>query len=146
MLMCLFVREGEYPPPPPNIDRRPGFFSTAKTYARRVLHAPAVLVSSSSPTRCTYTSRLVSMFPLVRNTKSLGLTMQEVGDFSVWVGGIALLLHFPAGWLVRPLASRCASTCRQRLVHALGLVAQCVWIFHDFGPRRESAVTSTSSA
>ena len=33
MLMCLFVREGQYPPPPANVDGRPGFISSIKTYA-----------------------------------------------------------------------------------------------------------------
>src|SRR5688572_18463016 len=32
-LMCLFVREGQYPPPPPNVDRRSGLISSIKTYA-----------------------------------------------------------------------------------------------------------------
>src|SRR5205823_9491876 len=34
LLMCLFVREGEYPPPPENVDHRRGFLSSVKTYAK----------------------------------------------------------------------------------------------------------------
>ena len=133
MLMCLFVREGSYPPPPPNIDRRPGFFSSIKTYAAECF-THRLYWFFFLATACTYTSRLVSTFVNVRYTKSLGLTMQEVGDFSVWVGGIALLLHLPAGWLsdrFHPLRVYLAAN----LWFMLSAVAQCVWIFHDFGPR-----------
>jgi len=38
LIMCIMVREGEYPPPPANIDRRPGFFreDTPPVPGRRV--------------------------------------------------------------------------------------------------------------
>jgi len=33
LLMCIFVKEGQYPPPPENVDKRTGFLSTVKTFA-----------------------------------------------------------------------------------------------------------------
>src|SRR5690349_18975847 len=98
MLMCLFVREGEYPPPPQNLNRAPGLLSSAETYARECfthrLYWYFFLANAA-----TYVSRITSMFLLVRNTSSLGLSLKEIGIFSNWVLVIGLLLQFPAGWL-----------------------------------------------
>ena len=70
MLMCLFVREGEYPPPPQNLNRAPGLLSSAETYARECfthrLYWYFFLANAA-----TYVSRITSMFLLVRNTSSL---------------------------------------------------------------------------
>src|SRR3954454_23310615 len=132
MLMCLFVREGEYPPPPPNVDRRAGVISAAKTFARECfthrLYWYFFLANA-----CTFTSRLAVMFIVIRNTKSLGISLTQMGRYQTWLIFAGLLLQFPAGWLAdrwHPLRVYLLAS----IWVTLGTLAQCVWIVHDFGP------------
>ena len=133
MLMCIFVREGSYPPPPPNIDRRPGLASAIQTYGAECFTHRLYWFFFLS-TACTYTSRLISTFVNQRYRNSLGLTMQEIGDFNLWVAFISLFLQFPAGWLsdrFHPLRIYLFAN----IWYMFFAVAQCLWMFHDFGPR-----------
>ncbi len=43
-LMCLKVKEGEYPPPPPYVDGKTGAWSAIKTYAQECHHKLYVLI------------------------------------------------------------------------------------------------------
>jgi MFS family permease len=132
MLMCLFIREGEYPPPPPNIDGRPGLLASVRTYAAECFTHRLYWYFFLANT-CTFSSRLTLMFSDVRNTNSLGMTLAELGDYKFWLAFLALLLQFPAGWLSdrwHPLRVYLLAS-----VWALiGTAAQCLWIFKDFGP------------
>lgn len=132
MAMCLFVREGQYPPPPSNADRGPGFLSSIKTYASECF-THRLYWYFFIANALTYASRSSFVFLLVRNTKSLGLTLDELGKFGALIGGISLALQFPAGWVAdrwHPLRVYVLSN----IWYTAGILAQCVWIFHDFGP------------
>jgi hypothetical protein len=129
--MCFFVREGEYPPPPEDGIARDGLLASVQTYARECfthkLYWFFFLANA-----CTFSSRLVDLFRQVRNTTSLGLTRAEIGDFSVWMIFFALLLQYPAGWVSdrwHPLRVYLLAS----IWMLFGTVAQCVWIFKDFG-------------
>ena len=131
-LMCLFVREGSYPPPPPNIDRQSGFISAAKTYAAECFTHRLYWYFFLANT-FTFVARQTSMFINVRNTSSLGMTLKQIGDYNTLEIGIGLLLQFPAGWLAdrfHPLRVYLLAN----LWVLLGTAAQCVWILHDFTP------------
>ncbi len=46
-LMCWHVKEGDYPPPPPNTDGKAGLWSSIKTYVKEC-HHPSISTHSSS--------------------------------------------------------------------------------------------------
>jgi maltose/moltooligosaccharide transporter len=133
LLMCLFVREGDYPPPPADdITRGRGMLASIITYAQECfthrLYWYFFLANA-----CVFSARLTGMFIGVRNLNTLKLTMQQTGDYFFWYSGVALLLQFPAGWLAdkfHPLRVYLLAS----VWGMLGTAAQCVWIFHDFGP------------
>ena len=133
VLMCLFVREGAYPPPPPNVDGRRGVISSVKTFAVECFTHRLYWWFFIANTLF-FTSKLASMFLIIRNTRSLGLTLDEIGRMMTWVIGIALLLQYPAGWLAdrfHPMRVYVMA----RIWEMLGTAAACVWIFTDFGHR-----------
>ena len=130
-LMCLFVREGSYPPPPPNIDRRKGIVSSIRTYASECFTHKLYWFFFLA-TACTYTSRLGTTFINVRYTSSLNMSLTDVGVFNQWVTFIALFLHFPSGWLsdrFHPLRVYIVASS----LFMLASVAHCYWIIRDFG-------------
>jgi hypothetical protein len=132
MLMCFFVREGKYPPPPDNVDHRPGIISSIKTYAVECFTHKLYWFFFLS-TAFFYLSKVTGMFVLIRNRKSLGLSMEDLGTMAAWTGGISLLLQYPAGWFAdkyHPLRVYVFS----RIWDMLSLVGACVWLFTDFGP------------
>ncbi len=129
-LMCIFVREGEYPPPPAE-HRREGFFAGVATYARECFTHRIYWYFFIANT-CTYTSRLTGTFLLIRSTASLGLSLDQWSWYKQLEIGIALLLTFPAGWLAdkwHPLRVYLLAS----IWVLLGTLSQCVWIVHDFG-------------
>lgn len=138
MLMCLFVREGTYPPPPP-VDRTPGLLAlfrrlvdSVRTYATECFTHKLYWFFFLS-TAFFYLSKVTGMFVLIRNRKSLGLSMDDLGTMAAVTGGIALLLQYPAGWVAdkyHPLRVYVFS----RIWDMLSLVGACVWLFTDFGP------------
>jgi hypothetical protein len=75
--------------------RQPGLLSSIKTYATECFTHRLYWFFFLS-TACTYSSRLISTFVNQRYKNSLGLTMQEIGDFN-FGGGISsrCLLQFP---------------------------------------------------
>ena len=133
MLMCIFVREGDYPPPPPNIDGRKGIISAVKTYAVECFTHRLYWWFFLANT-CYMASKLATMFLIIRNTKSLGLSLTEIGTYFAWVAGIAMALQYPAGWVAdrfHPVRVYVVS----RAWEMLGTLCFCLWIFVDFGPR-----------
>ena len=96
--MCLFVKEGEYPPPLENTDGRKGLISSIKTYAQECLTLPhywylfLVGMTGSLAGAC-------GMFNIFFQTKSMGLTLQMVGWLGV-AGAAACFIVIPvSGWL-----------------------------------------------
>jgi Na+/melibiose symporter-like transporter len=133
IVMCIFVREGNYPPPPPNLDRRQGIVSSIKTFgAECFTHRLYWFFFIANA--LFFTSRATAMFTLIRNTNSLGLTLDEVKNVLNWNAGIALFLHLPAGWLADKFHPMRVYVWA-RLWEMTGTIAACVWIFRDFGHR-----------
>ena len=154
LAMCFMVREGNYPPPPPMIDHRQGqagpmerAFSSlglgavgrgidgmavqARTYAKECFTHRFYWYFFLTST-CMFMSWQSGMFGILRNRNSLGLTLQELGTLSVYTGFVSLLLQYPAGWVsdkIHPIRVYMFTT----LICVLQNVAQCTFIFHDFG-------------
>lgn len=96
-LMCLFVKEGEYPPPAPNIDGRAGLVSEIKTYAKEC-HS---LAHYWYQFLCTIFSSIATgagMFGIFFN-QAIGLDLHQIGIIAgcMQVAGAVLILG--SGWL-----------------------------------------------
>lgn len=132
MAMCWFVREGQYPPPAENVDSKKGFISAVKTFRAECFTHRLYWYFFLANT-CTFMCALTGMFAIVRNTKTLGISMADLGRLGVWTAAVSLLLQFPAGWVSdkwHPIRVYVVS----HIVYIGGTLAACVWIFKDFGP------------
>jgi maltose/moltooligosaccharide transporter len=131
VLMCLKVKEGEYPPPPDNIDHRPGLLSAIKTYAKecftdRLYWYFFLTVAIST------VAGVAEAFSTLR-WLSLGLTTGQVGHVEGAVTLISALLLYPAGCLAdryHPLVVMLWA--RIALIAASSIYL--VFLFADFAP------------
>jgi Na+/melibiose symporter-like transporter len=131
-LMCIFVKEGQYPPPPPNIDQKKGVLSAAKTFFSECFTHKFYWFLFLMYVFQFSASQAFANFDLLRNTKSLGLTMKEIGNVYFWMYGITAALMLPAGWIAdrfHPVRVYVVAGC----IMVLSSVAQCVFIFTDYG-------------
>ncbi len=98
-LMCLFVKEGTYPPPPEKAAGKAGTrFGVFKTFFKECFtHRFYWYIFLTYMFQ--YVSYQAGIFGILRNTKSLGLTLQQLGNVDFYAGFISLALIFPAGWL-----------------------------------------------
>ena len=97
-LMCLMVKEGEYPPPPENLDGKKGIVSSLKTYAKECMSLPhywyifIIAITGSFGGAC-------GMFNTIFQRNIMGLTMKDIGNLGV-AGALACAIYVPiAGWL-----------------------------------------------
>lgn len=95
-LMCLKVKEGQYPPPPPYVDGQTGLWSGLKTYfvecfslrfywfmfGLTTFHLTAVSITVT-----------FNLFFL----KEIGLTLADYGQIAGVAGIISMILTYPAG-------------------------------------------------
>jgi maltose/moltooligosaccharide transporter len=138
MLMCLRVREGEYPPPPLNIDRRTGLISSIKTYCKECFTHRFYWYFFLTST-CMFVSWQSTVFQRIRNRDALGLTLQQIGDMEFCIAPVSFLLQYPAGWLAdkyHPIRVYMFAA----LVCVVSNMAQCIFVFRDFGPSRNLVV------
>lgn len=132
MIMCLFVKEGTYPPPEAPADGKPGFVATVKTFCRECFTHRFYWYLFLMYT-FQYVSYQAGVFAILRNTRSLGLSLQQLGDIGFYAGFLTLALLFPAGWLAdkyHPVRVYLFTS----FTMFFFVSAQCVWVFHDFGP------------
>jgi MFS family permease len=96
-LMCLRVKEGEYPPPSEN-DVKGGVLKTFAVYFRECLQLPVyrnfffmnVLVVSALACG----GNFITLFA----RETLGLGMDEMGHIYSWTAVFTVLVYFPVGW------------------------------------------------
>ncbi|MEI8311216.1 MAG: hypothetical protein WCH98_10720 [Verrucomicrobiota bacterium] len=100
-MMCLFVKEGEYPPPP----TRPG---ASLSIWRRVLAAMQEYVRQCLSHRLYIYYFLMGMFMVVANAialfgvflnLSLGITLKQLAMINTGIQFVMLMLNYPAGAL-----------------------------------------------
>ncbi|CAN5476582.1 hypothetical protein BH09VER1_BH09VER1_26990 [soil metagenome] len=99
-LICLFVKEGEYPDPPAR-DAGPNVFGTFLTYFRECLSLPiyrnyfiayAIVLLGTSP---------VASFLVLFAKETLGLEQQAIGTVRSWATLATLLVYLPLGYLCK---------------------------------------------
>jgi maltose/moltooligosaccharide transporter len=96
-LMCLRVREGSYPPPPPNIDQRTGVVAAAKTYFAECF-SHRFYWSFFLATGAWAAALTIGMFNIFA-WKALGLTLEQLGKIGAVGAIVGMLLVYPAGWV-----------------------------------------------
>jgi len=98
MMMCLKVKEGEYPAPTPR-DDRPGFFKTFAVYFRECLQVPIYrhffLLYLLITVALTCANSFITLFA----SSTLGIDLGDIGHVFAWSSGISLLFFYPLGWL-----------------------------------------------
>ncbi len=132
LLMCCFVREGQYPPPPPNLDCRKGFFSSARTFATECFTHRFYWFFFLTST-CFAMSSQSTVFQLLRNRNALGLTLEQLGDVAFYSAPLNFLLQYPIAWLAdrhNPIRVFFVAVAVCAAINVL----QCIYIFRDFGP------------
>jgi MFS family permease len=95
MLMCLRVREGDYPPPPPLDEGRTSLLAAVKTYFRECFtirlflyfFAFMALMQASWAVNPFYNLFLLS----------LGISMEQIGHYNAWLYVPGIVLLYPAG-------------------------------------------------
>jgi len=132
-LMCLKVKEGEYPPPPENVDKRRGLISSIRTYAKECFTHKFYWYFFLMNAFFSVSWLAGQSYNLLRNTESLKLDMQTLGDLGSWTLVATLVMLPPLGWLADKLNPI-------RVFVVMGFVLfvnpliNCVFIFWDFGP------------
>ena len=135
LVMCFMVKEGQYGPPPENVDKGKGFVSSMKTFFKECFtHRFYWYFFLTS--MFFFLSGQAGTFRGLRDRYSLGLTLQDLGTLGEWSGYanmLFLILLIPLAWIadrLHPLRVYVVLT----LICFLSPLAQCIWLFTDFGP------------
>jgi len=125
LLVCLRIKEGEYPPPPPPDPDRPGpvvgFCREAGRYFRECFTNPYYLAVFVMLMVAALTFAPVNTFA-IPFSKSLGVPEDHYGKSLAITFSISFLLAFPLGWLTdlfHPL--------RTAMVALAGYLVVCLW-------------------
>jgi len=96
-LMCLRVKEGEYPPPTPRQDKDKGLLALARLYARECLHQRLHILLYLHVMVWTMATAL-GVFQVFL-CLALGMTLHQLGTIAAAVGVASAVLTYPAGIL-----------------------------------------------
>jgi maltose/moltooligosaccharide transporter len=95
-LMCLKVKEGDYPPPPENVDGKQGFYSSLKTFMIECYSIRFYWFMFAMTTFHLVAGSATMMFNLFF-LKEIGLTLEDYGRIAGVAGIIGAVLTYPAG-------------------------------------------------
>lgn len=126
-MMCIKVKEGQYPPPPPGMERRDGIIKMAKTYFKECFFHRFYWFFFLSNAAFNATRAMI-IFDIFLYRDSLGLTLDQYGK----VGGlsklVAAVLMFPCGILadkMHPLRFMILTS----VLQVVWGIIMCNWIF-----------------
>ncbi|HEY3297068.1 MAG TPA: MFS transporter [Armatimonadota bacterium] len=133
-LMCLKVKEGEYPPPPENVDKREGVISSAKSYFVECFHHPFYWYFFLATAAWDVTaSNCLGQWTLLFQNVSLGIPLGPIGKMNALAGVIGACLIFPMGML-----SDKKHPIRIMMLAIFGLTllwpVQFIFLFYNFSP------------
>lgn len=124
--VCLKVKEGNYPPPPPRSLAATGialgFFRGSKTYLRECFSKPYYLLVFAMLTAAFLSFGPINIFA-IPYARSLGVDMDTYGKYLALTFGISLCLSYFIGWLVdkfHPLRMTMAALLGYAVVAFLG--------------------------
>ncbi len=129
--MCWKVKEGEYPPPPENMDHRKGFVSSAKTYFRECF-VDRLYWYYFLHTACWNIGGASAIFTLFLNL-SLGISLDQFGKIQGIAMVLTAVLLYPAGALadrIHPLRVMVWV----KIGMLLSMVLNMIWLVRTFSP------------
>lgn len=95
-MMCWKVKEGEYPPPPENLDNQTGLVSNMKTYAVECFTHRFYWLFFLANT-CYAMTWVSGAYGVLVSTRIVGVSLDVVGKVGGVCGIISLVLLYPAG-------------------------------------------------
>jgi MFS-type transporter involved in bile tolerance (Atg22 family) len=104
LLMCLNVKEGDYPPPPPK-QERPGVLQSFLLYFRQCLSLPIYRNFFIAWVLTVAASNCAQPFFLLFANNTLGLEMDSMGKVLAWGQAAAMLAYLPMGWICDKFSS-----------------------------------------
>lgn len=101
LLMCFFVREGEYPPVETKVDTGdgPGWLRSGRVFVVESFRAP-IYWWTYLARMAIYAAASVQAFLVFFPEEELGLSLDRIGKLSAWASFVWLPLAFPLGWLL----------------------------------------------
>ncbi len=141
-LMCLNVKEGQYPDPAEETERQPGIFASARTYFVECFNSRFYwdfFLSNMFWAAAACTGPFMVYLYL-----SLGMSLGQLGKVAGWSAVISVLLLYPAGMMVdriHPVRIMLISTA---IIVVLSPVL-LVWLFFDPSPRVSMVIYTTYS-
>jgi Na+/melibiose symporter-like transporter len=132
-IICFKVKEGNYPPPPPNIDGRRGFVSSFKTYAQEC-YSVRFYWGMFLAGMFSAIGGAISMFQ-VFSAKSLGFSLGMIGNLNGVISLVAFVMIYFAGLLAdkfHPLRTLIIS---RILIVCVVTPINFMWLFVDFSPQ-----------
>ena len=142
-MMCLKVKEGEYPPPTATVDGKAGFLSQVKTYFIEC-YSQRYFWNFFLCNSCWAIAATIGAF-YVFLQKSIGLSLEQIGTISGIISGINIFLTYPAGALgdrFHPVRVLVWVKVANLLLLPLGLI----WLFLDLPPDETFKVALAISA
>lgn len=140
-LMCIFVKEGEYPPPPPYVDGETGFLAALKTYALECHFTPHYIyqwlitgIGSIGGAAGAIGSGAMTAFGLYFYL-AIGVKEQDIGDIFGTILVTSALMIMITGWLAdryHPIRVVMAGAILGTFVM---LPANIIWFFWHPDPR-----------
>ncbi len=130
-LMCLKVKEGKYPPPPPTVDGESRFISQVKTYFIEC-YSQRYFWNFFLCNTCWAIAYTMGVFNVFLQ-KSIGLDLAQIGFISGMASAVNMLLTYPAGALgdrFHPLRV----LIWVKIVNLIFLPLGLIWLFFDFAP------------
>lgn len=136
MLMCWKVKEGDYPPPSENIDKKDNMWSSFKTYFVESFSHPFYRAFFIATTAGDLTlSGCIGQWGLLFTHTSLGIGMGPLGKMNALAGVISMCLLYPMGMLADKKHPLRVTIWGSAIVLLL-MPIQFIFLFHNFSPAR----------
>lgn len=132
ILMCLMVKEGDYPPAKPLVKKTKNPFTIAFAYVKECTHQKLFVLLYLHMMVWTLANVGGGIYGMFVNL-SLGLSMQNIGTISALVGVATVILTYPAGILAdrfHPMRLMIWMKLAITVVTPLGFI----WLFIEFTP------------
>ena len=117
MAMCWRVKEGEYPPPPERTKEGPGVIRTYARYFVTALRLPIYRYYFAGNIIIGAATSSAAPFMILFASKSLGLSMDNIGKIFAWGSLASGFAYIPMAWV-----------CERIGALRITLISQCIYV------------------